>query len=111
MDSQAQQKPEEGSEKKVDIKWPLSYRMRIPKGQAPPLWWSHELYRGPENATVEVFYSKDKARSEIIAKKFLGEPVVGFDMEWPWDSDKRHRLQEKIGLIQVASEDKIALCK
>jgi ribonuclease D len=58
---------------------------------------------------VEILYSKTKAESEAIAQKFLGEPIIGFDMEWPWDSHKRNRLQEKVGLIQVACEHKIAL--
>jgi ribonuclease D len=96
-------------ETKNEISWPLLYRMQIPEGQPWPRWWCHDLYRGPKDAPVEVLYSKDKAQSEILAKKFLGEAVVGFDMEWPWDSEKRHRLQEKVGLIQVASLDKIAL--
>ncbi|KAF1935412.1 hypothetical protein EJ02DRAFT_460405 [Clathrospora elynae] len=30
-------------------------------------------------------------------------------MEWPWNDWKRNNLQNKIGLIQIASEDKIAL--
>jgi ribonuclease D len=30
-------------------------------------------------------------------------------MEWPWNDWKRNDLQNKIGLIQIASEDKIAL--
>ncbi|RMZ68196.1 3 -5 exonuclease [Pyrenophora seminiperda CCB06] len=31
-------------------------------------------------------------------------------MEWPWNAlEKKHHLQSKVGLIQIASEDKIAL--
>ncbi|KAF2685327.1 hypothetical protein K458DRAFT_417387 [Lentithecium fluviatile CBS 122367] len=100
---------EVNNEQDQGISWPLSYRMQISQGLACPRYWCHDLYRGPNNALVEVLYSKDKARSEILAKKFLGEAIVGFDMEWPWNSERRHRLQDKIGLIQVASEDKIAL--
>ncbi|KAF2800368.1 hypothetical protein K505DRAFT_320477 [Melanomma pulvis-pyrius CBS 109.77] len=93
--------------------WPLSYRLQIPQcqnlGDPPPKqWWSHRLYRGPENKAVEVLYSKTKEDSEALALKFLDEPMVGFDMEWPI-FPKTDRLQEKIGLIQVACEDKIAL--
>ncbi|KAI4951908.1 hypothetical protein J4E91_003369 [Alternaria rosae] len=76
---------------------------------APKQWWSHRLYRGPEGKEVEVLYSKNKAQSEVYAKQFLEEPVIGFDMEWPWNDWKRDDLQNKIGLIQLASEDKIAL--
>ncbi|KAL1799132.1 hypothetical protein ACET3X_003169 [Alternaria dauci] len=76
---------------------------------APKPWWSHRLYRGPGDKEVEILYSKTKAQSEIYAKQFLDEPVIGFDMEWPWDDWARDGLQNKIGLIQIASEDKIAL--
>ncbi|KAI4939468.1 uncharacterized protein J4E92_000753 [Alternaria infectoria] len=103
--------------------WPLAYCIQPQKPKAsslqsygfsstqaaPKQWWSHRLYRGPEGKEVEVLYSKNKAQSEIYAKQFLEEPVIGFDMEWPWNDWKRDDLQNKIGLIQLASEDKIAL--
>ncbi|KAL1596999.1 hypothetical protein SLS60_008581 [Paraconiothyrium brasiliense] len=53
--------------------------------------------------------NKDKARSEELAQKFLHEPMVGFDMEWPCFPGQNPPLQKRIGLIQVASEDTIAL--
>lgn len=109
MGERAPPKQDEVKDEKGGALWPLPYRMQIPQGSGQPRWWSHELYRGPKNTPIQILYSKDKAQSEILAKKFLDEPIVGFDMEWPWNSEKRHRLQEKIGLIQVASEDKIAL--
>ncbi|KAF2734357.1 hypothetical protein EJ04DRAFT_577004 [Polyplosphaeria fusca] len=104
----------EGSATKPEIQWPLSFRIQ----QKPSAWlgtngpkraWKHTLYRGPDKQAVEVLYSKTKQQSEDIALKFLDQPVLGFDMEWPWNSDKRHRLQDKVGLIQIACEDKIAL--
>ncbi|OAL51096.1 hypothetical protein IQ07DRAFT_586658 [Pyrenochaeta sp. DS3sAY3a] len=104
--------------------WPLAFCLQPPKAQQPSLqgygfnsnhppsrqWWSHELYRGPCGEKVEILYSKSKERSEEIAKQFLGQPILGFDMEWPmpW-LDKRQTLQSKIGLIQIACEDKVAL--
>jgi ribonuclease D len=59
---------------------------------------------------VKIQYSKTKADSERLALQFLQEKVVGFDMEWPWDGWRQpNKLQNKIGLIQVATEDKVAL--
>lgn len=58
---------------------------------------------------MQILYSKTKEDSEKLARQFLNEPLVGFDMEWPWNDWKRSDLQNKIGLIQVASLDKIAL--
>ncbi|KAF2826821.1 hypothetical protein CC86DRAFT_369966 [Ophiobolus disseminans] len=106
-------------------RWPLSFKLQLPKQQqgqqslksfgfdsSRPLkkcWWSQRLYRGPGDKPVQILYSKTKADSEKIAQQFLDEPVVGFDMEWPWDDYKKTGLQNKIGLIQVASEDRIGL--
>ncbi|KAJ4330746.1 hypothetical protein N0V87_009726 [Didymella glomerata] len=112
--------------KSETARWPLGFR--IPPGsehqpqqglaafgatstkeKPKKKWWSHQLYRGPKGEQVKVQYSKTKVESEILAKQFLGEKVVGFDMEWPWNDWKSDRLQNKIGLIQVATEEKIAL--
>jgi ribonuclease D len=106
-------------------KWPLDFQLQLPKQQRgqPSLhafgfdaskpvkkcWWSHKLYRGPHNKPVQILYSKTKQDSEKIACQFLDEAVVGFDMEWPWNDYKKSELQNKIGLIQIASEDKIGL--
>ncbi|CAG5160391.1 uncharacterized protein ALTATR162_LOCUS5807 [Alternaria atra] len=103
--------------------WPLAYCIQPQKSKAsslqsygfsstqaaPKRWWSHRLYRGPGDKEVDILYSKTKAQSEIYAKQFLDEPVIGFDMEWPWNDWKKNDLQNKIGLIQIATEDKIAL--
>ncbi|KAH7071372.1 hypothetical protein BKA63DRAFT_517839 [Paraphoma chrysanthemicola] len=107
------------------ICWPLTYKLQLPQQQpgqqslhtfgfdsarpAKKCWWSHRLYKGPNNKPVQILYSKTRADSERIARQFLNEPVIGFDMEWPWNDWKRPDLQNKIGLIQLASEDRIAL--
>jgi ribonuclease D len=110
------------AKKSEEARWPLSFEIQPhlryqtqqsvgDKNDKPKAkWWSHLLYRGPNDQKVKVQYSKTKADSEILAKQFLKEKVVGFDMEWPWN-DRRlpNKLQNKIGLIQVATEDKIAL--
>ncbi|KAJ4377581.1 hypothetical protein N0V83_000408 [Neocucurbitaria cava] len=112
-----------GTKSAETIQWPLAYRIQPPsteqrslqaysfESQRPPprRWWSHNLYRGPQNKEVQILYSRTKAQSEVFARQFLNESVVGFDMEWPWNDYKKHDLQNKIGLIQVATEDKIAL--
>lgn len=106
-------------------RWPLSYCLQAPKASArqstlqsfgfgssrppPRRWWSHRLYRGPGGEEVEILYSRNKAESEIIAQHFINEPVLGFDMEWPWNDWKRNDLQNKVGLIQIASETRIGL--
>lgn len=69
------------SGKKHDDGWPLSYRMIRPtKGQE---WWSHKLYKDPDGNAVKILYSKSKDESEVFAKLFLDEDVVGFDSTYP----------------------------
>ena len=110
------------AKKTEEARWPLDFEIQphlryqtqqsvgIENDKLKAKWWSHLLYRGPNDQKVKVQYSKTKADSEVLAKQFLKEKVVGFDMEWPWN-DRRlpNKLQNKIGLIQVATEDKIAL--
>lgn len=88
-------------------RWPLSFQMS-PTGHK---FWSHRLYRGPQDQPVKILYSRTKLESEEIAHEFLNDKVVGFDMEWLAHSDKtpNARLQELVSVIQIASEDKIAI--
>lgn len=106
--------------------WPLQFLLKLPEsrqqgaaGHSPPeagvtkpIWWSYDLYRGPRNQKPKVLYARSKAEAEDIAQGFLQEDVLGFDMEWPcFDGDSRNedRLQDKVGLIAIACETKIAL--
>ncbi|KAK2596292.1 hypothetical protein N8I77_013188 [Diaporthe amygdali] len=106
--------------------WPLRFRLKLPEpkqrgavGDLPPeagpreqVWWSYDLYRGPRNQKSKVLYARSKAEAEKIAHEFLQEEVVGFDMEWPcFDGTTRSedRLQDKVGLIAIACETKVAL--
>ncbi|KAG6360724.1 hypothetical protein INS49_011789 [Diaporthe citri] len=87
--------------------WPLSFQM----SSTGHRFWSHTLYRGLQDQPVRVLYSRTKLESEECAHEFLGEKVIGFDMEWPREANTTadSRLQQRIGLIQIACEDKIAL--
>ncbi|KAI3338184.1 hypothetical protein F4824DRAFT_87533 [Ustulina deusta] len=90
--------------------WPMTFALRPPQSDTPPRrWWRHSYYRDPRGQSVQVLYSRTKSQSETIARQFVNEPVLGFDMEWPWDANARTRLQDKVALVQVASEWKVAL--
>lgn len=80
--------------------------------QSPPLtrasFWSPKLYRGPENEKVLLHYCSNMKVSERVAKHFLDEKVVGFDIEWkPFGSSDS--VKENVSMIQIASESRIAL--
>ncbi|KAJ4344779.1 uncharacterized protein N0V89_012523 [Didymosphaeria variabile] len=71
-------------------------------------YWSQKLYRSPEDKELLLHYCVNMEVSERVAKHFLNEKVVGFDIEWkPFgyvDS-----IKENASLIQLATEDRIAL--
>ncbi|KUI67626.1 Werner syndrome ATP-dependent helicase [Cytospora mali] len=94
--------------------WPLPFQLSLSLSTIDHQpFWSHTLYRGPYDQQVQVLYSRTRLESEEVASEFVNEKVLGFDMEWPWpwpaDSDPNAALQHRIGLIQLACEDKIAL--
>ena len=107
-----------GNASEKPTRWPLSFRMRSPqilekvsKGRSRAAdsqkpYWSHLLYHGPNMQPVIIDYCKSRTTSEIIAQKFLNEKVLGFDMEWESDTGP---LQQKISVIQIASESRIAI--
>ncbi|KAJ4380275.1 hypothetical protein N0V86_004585 [Didymella sp. IMI 355093] len=71
-------------------------------------FWSSTLYRGPDDAPVLVHYCKTKEVAERVAKHFVRESVVGFDIEWkPYSSPDS--IKKNVSLIQLACEDRIAL--
>lgn len=72
-------------------------------------FWSHHLFRGPSGEPVQVWHAFTFAQSEVLARKFLNEPIVGFDCEWPGHESKLGPLRKRIHLVQLACEDKIAI--
>ncbi|KAG6365580.1 hypothetical protein INS49_007191 [Diaporthe citri] len=126
MDAEANNSAIAGESSATQPTWPLQFVLKLPEprqqgaaGHSPPeagvtkqIWWSYDLYRGPRNQKPKVLYARSKAEAEEIAQGFLQEDVLGFDMEWPcFDGDSRNedRLQDKVGLIAIACETKIAL--
>ncbi|KAG9243010.1 hypothetical protein BJ878DRAFT_481508 [Calycina marina] len=99
----------QNEEEFASMRWPLDFCMQPESVGTQKKYWHHWQYRNSAGKRVEVLYSKTTTDSEALALKFLNESVLGFDMEWPWDSHKHTRLQQKVGLIQIACEDKIAL--
>lgn len=101
-------------------RWPVSFVLTLPQpsqaeaARGKPVWFSYDLYRGPRNRKPELLYAKTREESESVAYyKFLEEPhrILGFDLEWPCyiTDDQRAPLQHRVGLITIASEDKVAL--
>ena len=71
------------------------------------LYFAHEHYQSKDGSKVKVHYCKTLQESERVAKLFLEEKVIGFDMEWL--SRPSTKLKDQISLMQVASATDIAL--
>lgn len=98
---------------------PLGYH--IPKAKlkqaidaAPSVmaaYWQYTLYRGPggESDKVKVHYCKSKDSTERISQLFLDKEVIGFDIEWMMNATATDGVKKNVALIQIASEERIAL--
>lgn len=84
------------------------------------MYWSHEWYLDSNGKKVKISYASTREQSEELARRFLKERVLGFDMEWKPDFTRKNAkrgtkrkgsrtLKDEISLIQVASADEIGL--
>jgi hypothetical protein len=76
-----------------------------------PIYWDYDWYRSAVGQKVRVSYSDNIEDSEILAQRFIGESVVGFDMEWK-ASFKRGQImttKDNLALIQVARDGEVGL--
>jgi len=72
-------------------------------------YWKYTMYQNPDGEKVTVHYCKSKEASERIAKLFLDKPVIGFDIEWKPQASALEGTKKNVSLIQLASEERIAL--
>ena len=72
-------------------------------------YWSYKLYRDAMGAPPALFYCTTIEQAEKQAQKFMGEAVVGFDLEWEPYAKGTGSIKQNVSLIQIACEDKIGL--
>ncbi|KAH9845346.1 3'-5' exonuclease [Teratosphaeria destructans] len=74
-------------------------------------YWSYKLYKNQHGARPAIHYCKKFETAQEQAKRFLHEPVLGFDIEWDPQASygKKTGIKDNVSLIQLACEDKIAL--
>lgn len=92
----------------------LFHLARVCEPGSPQSFWSHTMYE-QENKDgtvdrVKVHYCTSKHTMEQICKKhFVGEPVLGFDLEWMAYAPRSAGPRETVSLIQLASPGRIGL--
>jgi len=75
-------------------------------------FWSHTLYRGPDGPEhkVKVHYCKSKHTTErVLSEYFMDKKILGFDIEWKTEANKNSGSKKNVSLVQLASEERIAL--
>ncbi|KAJ9645145.1 hypothetical protein H2199_003149 [Coniosporium tulheliwenetii] len=72
-------------------------------------FWHYRLYRDPAGQAVRVHYCKNKEQTERVAALFADKSILGFDLEWKPNCFPRDGIKNSVSLIQIASEDRIAL--
>ncbi|CAH0024291.1 unnamed protein product [Clonostachys rhizophaga] len=97
----------------------LFYKARDAKEGSPESFWSHTMYNMTKNdgtkndgtkVNVKVHYCRSKQTMETTCQSyFLGESLLGFDMEWQAWATKTAGVRSNVALIQLASESHIGL--
>ncbi|PYI10575.1 ribonuclease H-like protein [Aspergillus sclerotiicarbonarius CBS 121057] len=79
--------------------------------KAPPAqkFWSHTMLKSPEGKDIVVHYCKTLKSSEEVARLFLNDKTIGFDMEWKAQASGWDSIQSNVSLIQIANRERIAL--
>jgi hypothetical protein len=121
LDEEHQEDSEEESAAEQDDDLPeehIPLTFQIPEDvlraamDAPPdtraSFWSQNLYRGPNNEKLSIHYCQTPEVADRVARYFLSEKVVGFDIEWkPFASPSS--IKGNASLVQLACENRIAL--
>ncbi|KAL4881394.1 ribonuclease H-like domain-containing protein [Aspergillus karnatakaensis] len=71
--------------------------------------WSHTLHKAKDGKDITIHYCKTLEDTEKVAQLFLGDPVIGLDLEWKAQASARDTIQNNVSLIQLANHDRIAL--
>jgi hypothetical protein len=88
---------------------------KLSKPGSPESFWSYSLYRGPDDrgnpeSKIKVHYCRSRHTTErVLQQYFVGEPVLGFDLEWYPDATRYSGPRRNVSLVQLASPTRIAL--
>ncbi|KAG6163322.1 hypothetical protein E4U51_005780 [Claviceps purpurea] len=90
------------------------YAARSAKAGSKDSFWKYTMYKGKSAAgtieQVQLHYCTSNESMETVCKKyFLGEDVLGFDLEWLASATREDGARDNVSLIQIASPDHIAL--
>lgn len=97
----------------LNTRSPLGYHIPEAKMRnllsSPSTYWHYSLYEGPRGEKIKIHYCKSKETTDRVAKLFLDQEVIGFDIEWKPQASSKEGIRKNVALIQLASEERIAL--
>ncbi|KAF2669645.1 ribonuclease H-like protein, partial [Microthyrium microscopicum] len=71
--------------------------------------FSYTLYENDDGQPVKLHYCTSYQMSERVSEYFVGEEILGFDLEWYPNANAKMSWKENVSLIQIASPSRIAL--
>ncbi|KAK0307082.1 hypothetical protein LTR01_005728 [Friedmanniomyces endolithicus] len=73
-------------------------------------YWSYHMYKNAAGDAPTVHYCTKLDQAErVLQQHFVGQPVLGFDIEWEQRARKESAAKQNVSLIQIACEDRICL--
>ncbi|KAK1009713.1 hypothetical protein LTR54_005509 [Friedmanniomyces endolithicus] len=73
-------------------------------------YWSYHMYKNAAGDAPTVHYCTKLDQAErVLQQHFLGQPVLGFDIEWEQRARKESAAKQNVSLVQIACEDRICL--
>lgn len=72
-------------------------------------YWSHHLHKAPGGNPIIIHYCRSLRTMEDVAQYFLGDKVIGFDMEWKASATYADGIKDNVSMIQIANEKRVAL--
>jgi hypothetical protein len=93
--------------------WKRQELLDLKNRKSPPVvFWTSRWYQNAVDEPVKISYATNVAESEILAQRFIGERVIGFDMEWKSSRTKGvvfTTVKENVSLIQLARDGEVGL--
>ena len=81
----------------------------LANGSTAAAYWRYSLYEDSKGSKPLVHYCQSLKTTERVAQLFLGKTVIGFDIEWKPNATSEDGVKKNVSLIQLASEERIAL--
>ncbi|KAK0355891.1 hypothetical protein LTR02_005511 [Friedmanniomyces endolithicus] len=110
--------PNESSTPKQDSITTMTYRIPVADYReavkaslnTSAAYWSYHMYKNAAGDAPTVHYCTKLDQAErVLQQHFLGQPVLGFDIEWEQRARKESAAKQNVSLIQIACEDRICL--